>query len=117
MGKILLVPRADAMMAAFSKRGVHHAIHPTRFDLVRRWPTPAAARNATRECVEALETIVNRASCRASRSSTRRLIAIQWTPGAPQGTGGHRHYLTLLTKAFPERRVENVMLLVLRAIS
>lgn len=83
------------------------------FDLTAAMADTCRGKERNRErYLEALETIVNRREL----SRVEEFYAANYRnnsapPGAPQGPEAIRHYLTLLTKAFPDRRVENVMLL------
>jgi len=62
--------------------------------------------------LEALDTIVNRRElARVEEFYAAEYRNNSGPPGAPQGPAAIRHYLTLLGTAFPDRKVENVMLL------
>ncbi len=82
-------------------------------------PSPAAMSDTCRgkernreRYLAALDTIVNKRELKR----VEEFYAADYRnnsapPGAPQGPAAIRHYLTLLSQAFPDRRVENVMLL------
>lgn len=88
-------------------------MHAQDFDLAAAMAATCRGNERNRaRYLEALETIVNRREL----SRVEEFYAAGYRnnsapPGAPQGPEAIRHYLTLLTKAFPDRRVENVMLL------
>lgn len=83
------------------------------FDLAAAMADTCRGKERNRErYLEALATIVNgRELSRVEEFYAASYRNNSGPPGAPQGPEAIRHYLTLLWKAFPDRRVENVMLL------
>lgn len=83
------------------------------FDLEAATADTCKGKERNRErYLAALDTIVNkRELARVEEFYAAEYRNNSGPPGAPQGPAAIRHYLTLLSKAFPDRKVENVMLL------